>query len=65
MDNIIAVLERSDRVCRISLTNVSSSDLEEMQQPFPELLFLFLQSVSRSRFILGWIRPTSAIHRVV
>jgi hypothetical protein len=39
------VLERSDRVCRISLTNVSSSDLEEMQQPFPELLFLFLQSV--------------------
>jgi hypothetical protein len=32
-------------VCRISLTNVSSSDLEEMQQPFPELLFLFFQSV--------------------
>jgi hypothetical protein len=54
VDNITAVLERSDRVCQISLTVVRSSDLEiflaAMQQPFPELtrlkLELFNQSVS-------------------
>ena len=45
VDNIIAVFECRDRVCQINLTNVSSSVLEEMQQPFPALLFLFLQSV--------------------
>ena len=45
-DNIIAVLERSDRVCGIDLGHVQSSDLEiilaEMQQPFPELTDLSL-----------------------
>ena len=45
-DNVIAVLERSDRVCRINVQNVSSSDMEiylaAMQQPFPELTHLIL-----------------------
>ena len=48
MDNIIALLERSDRVCRIDLDYVSSSDMEiylaAMQQPFPELTDLLLHS---------------------
>jgi hypothetical protein len=47
VDNIIAVLERSDRVCRIDLA-VSSSDLEiflaAMQHPYPELTHLSLCS---------------------
>jgi hypothetical protein len=50
-DNIIAVLERTDRVCHILIRvipNVSSSDLEiflaAMQQPFPELTYLCLWS---------------------
>ena len=46
MDNIIAAVERSDRVCKINLEYVSSSVIEmilaEMQQPFPELTFLRL-----------------------
>ena len=46
VDNIVAVLERSDRVCQIYLTVVPSSDLEiflaAMQQPFPELTSLLL-----------------------
>ena len=50
VDNIIAVLERSDRVCRIELGNVSSSDMEiylaAMQQPFPELTHLSLSTYS-------------------
>jgi hypothetical protein len=49
VDNIIAALERSDRVCQITLMNVLSSDLEillkAMQQPFPELTSLSLESV--------------------
>jgi hypothetical protein len=48
VDNIIAVLERSDRVCRIHLGNVQSSDLEiilaAMEQTFPELTYLLLHS---------------------
>ena len=40
-DNIVAVLERSDRVCNIELTNLGRSDLEQilaaMKVPFPEL----------------------------
>ena len=48
VDNIIAVLERRDRVCQIRLWNVESSDLEiilaAMQQPFPELTYLLLHS---------------------
>ena len=43
MDDIISVLERRDRVCRIYL-GIQSSDLETylaaMQQPFPELTHL-------------------------
>jgi hypothetical protein len=49
-DNIIAVLWRSVRVCRIELMSVQSSDLEKllvaMQQPFPELTNLSLCSYS-------------------
>jgi hypothetical protein len=49
LDNIIAVLERSDRVRIINLiTRVSSSHLETisaaMQDPFPELTYLHLTS---------------------
>jgi hypothetical protein len=71
LDNVFAVLERSDRVCRITLWEVESSDLEitlaEMQQP---LTYLWIwpedNSVSgRSRFVPGWIRPTSGIPPVV
>ena len=47
MDHIIAVLERSDRVCRIDLTIVRSSDLKillpAMQEPFIELTQLQLR----------------------
>ena len=48
VDNIVAVLERSDRVCFIKLTNLGMSDLEQisaaMQVPFPELTYLLLWS---------------------
>ena len=48
VDNIIAVLERRDRVCQIYLTDVQSSDMEillaAMQQPFPELTHLSFRS---------------------
>ena len=48
VDDIIAVLERRNRVCRINLRGISSSNLEiifaAMQQPFPELTFLRLWS---------------------
>jgi hypothetical protein len=48
VDNIIAVLGRSDRVRQIYLGNLQSSDLElilaAMQQPFPELTHLSLYS---------------------
>ena len=48
MDNIVAVLERNNRVCQISLSGISSSDLENisaaMQVPFPELTSLQLWS---------------------
>ena len=47
-DNITAALERNDRVCEISLVEVSSSNLANlsaaMQKPFPELTFLSLSS---------------------
>ena len=50
-DNVIAVLERSDRVCRINLEDVWSSDMEiylaAMQQPFPELTHLSLDSFNK------------------
>ena len=48
VDNIIAVLERSDRVCQISLKGVPNSHLEDLlaavQEPFPELRHLWLGS---------------------
>jgi hypothetical protein len=48
VDNIVAVLEHSDCICQIDLWNVQSSYLEiflaKMQQPFPELTDLFLDS---------------------
>jgi hypothetical protein len=48
VDNIVAVLERSDRVCDIELQNLERSDLEiisaAMQVPFPELTHLMLLS---------------------
>jgi F-box-like len=48
VDDIVAVLERSDRVCDIELQNLERSDLEiisaAMQVPFPELTSLELRS---------------------
>ena len=48
LDNIIAGLEHRDRVSQIHLINVPSSDLgiilAEMQQPFPKLEILGLES---------------------
>ena len=48
VDNLIAALERRERVCQIALANVQSSDLEiileAMQQPFPELTRLWIWS---------------------
>jgi hypothetical protein len=48
VDNIIAALERNDRVYRFELSSLSSSELEHvtdsaaMQKPFPELTYLRL-----------------------
>jgi hypothetical protein len=48
MDDIIAVLERSDRVVKINLYNLDDSESENvlaaMQVPFPGLTFLVLHS---------------------
>ena len=45
-DNIVAALERSDRVCQIDLKEISTLNLEKfsaaMQQPFPELIHIQL-----------------------
>ena len=39
VDNIVAVLEHRNRVCRIDISDISSLDLERvlaaMQEPFP------------------------------
>jgi hypothetical protein len=47
VDNIIAALEHSNRVCQITLECVASSQLEEiwaaMRKPFPELTHLQLR----------------------
>ena len=52
VDNILAVLERRNRVRRIDLEGVSNSNLEmilaAMQQPFPELTSLRLWSYNRT-----------------
>ena len=56
VDNIIAVLERSNRLREIELLKVSSSDLETifaaMQVPFPELTRLRLSSCEETVPIL-------------
>jgi hypothetical protein len=48
LDDVVAVIRRSDRVHRINLLNVSSSDFGKlaaaMQVPFPELTNLLLRS---------------------
>jgi hypothetical protein len=48
MDNIIAALEQSNRVCRVSLVHLRRSQVQEvlaaMQVPFPELTYLQLSS---------------------
>jgi hypothetical protein len=52
VDNIIAALERTDRVCQIKLEFFPSSDIEiivaAMQQPFPELTYLELLSIDET-----------------
>ena len=57
MDNIIAALERSDRVCQITLEHVTSSQLEEiyakMQEPFPELTHLQLGTYDESAPVIS------------
>jgi hypothetical protein len=54
VDNILAVLERSDRICEIHLEGISSLHLEvisaAMQVPFPELTYLGLYSNHKSVF---------------
>ena len=65
MDNIIAVLERSDRVCQITLIDTRNSDLEiplaAMQQPFPELTRVDLYSPETTQVVpdsfLGGFAP--------
>ena len=56
VDNVVAVLERSNRVCQIFLPEVSSSDLEQvsaaMQVPFPELTILRLGSTEKTLPVL-------------
>jgi F-box-like len=44
VDNIIAVLERRDRVCQIGLMNIDSYLVELLAAPFPELTHLWLSS---------------------
>ena len=48
VDNIIAALERNDRVCGVELWHIRSSQIEEvlaaMQEPFPALTYLDLVS---------------------
>ena len=52
VDNIIAVLERKDRVCQIILVNAQSSALEiilvAMQRPFPELTHLTIYPLNKT-----------------
>ncbi|KAF8502721.1 hypothetical protein F5888DRAFT_1887397 [Russula emetica] len=63
VDNIIAALERNDRVCQIQLSYSTSSQLEyvtdspAMQKPFPELTDLWLDAVEYNR--PGTILPDS------
>ena len=63
-DNIIAALERSDRVSHITLTGVTNPYLEKvlaaMQEPFPELTHLMLLPY-RSQAVTGF--PDSFLGR--
>ena len=56
VDNIVAVLERRDRVRQIDLSDISNSDLKivlaAMQEPFPELTYLRLLSNAKTVPIL-------------
>ena len=56
VDDIIASLERSDRVCKISFANHPRSDFEvffaEMQKPFPELTELDLSSTGETAAVV-------------
>jgi hypothetical protein len=56
VDNIIAVLERRDRICEITLRNVPRSRLEKisaaMHEPFPELTHLLLWSYGETVSVL-------------
>ena len=50
VDNLIAAFKCTDRVCQIDLEIAQSWDLDicgEMQQPFPELTDLYLESTNR------------------
>jgi hypothetical protein len=44
LDNVVAALERNDRICQLNLIDISSSQIEKvlpaMQQPFPALIHL-------------------------
>ena len=65
VDNIIAALERNDRVCRIELNCLSSpqlgyiTDSEEMQKPFPKLTDLHLSMLVDGSDGLGPTLPDS------
>ena len=56
VDNIIALLEHRNRVCRIYIRDISSLDLEKvlaaMQEPFPELTRLTLRSFEIATAVL-------------
>ena len=60
VDNIVATLERSDRVCRIDIDYDSSSQVETvwaaMQEPFPELRHLRMYCVNT---VKGQVVPDS------
>jgi hypothetical protein len=63
LDNIVAALGHRDRVRSIDLVTPQKKTLVvAMQVPFPELAYLEVSSFALampSRFVLGWIRPTS------
>jgi hypothetical protein len=58
-DNIVAALERRNRVDEIDLWRANSLALEKvlavMQEPFPELRFLQLSSYNKSSPIHSWV----------
>ena len=57
VDDIIAVLERSDRMVKIEISSVNGSNLEivlaAMQVPFPELTHLILRSIDGMASVLS------------